>query len=64
MPLVKVEWIGPDEYGIAVSALIAAGRKKVSLVDHLSFTLMRRSPIVLAFAYDRHFLREGFHLLR
>jgi len=53
-----------DEHSMAVNALIAADRKKVSLVDHASFTLMRHLATDIAFAYDRHFSREEFNGIR
>jgi hypothetical protein len=35
-----------------------------SLVDAVSFEVMRREKIDLAFAFDRHFEVAGFRLLR
>jgi predicted nucleic acid-binding protein len=37
------------------------GRKRnVSLVDYVSFAFMRRHAIRTAFAFDRHFINQGF----
>jgi predicted nucleic acid-binding protein len=35
----------------------------LSLVDAVSFLLMREEGIDEAFAYDRHFEREGFAII-
>ena len=44
-------------------ALLAAGRRDVSLVDCVSFAAMRREGIADAFAIDRHFAEQGFRCL-
>lgn len=36
--------------------------QKVSYTDCVSFALMRRTGIVRAFAFDRHFVQAGFEL--
>jgi predicted nucleic acid-binding protein len=46
-----------------VAALLATGARDVSLVDRVSFALMRSAEIVEAFAFDRHFEHEGFTLV-
>lgn len=38
----------------------AAGTSSLSLVDRLSFELMRRERITTAFAFDRDFVAAGF----
>jgi predicted nucleic acid-binding protein len=40
--------------------MLAAVRRDVSLVDWVSFEVMRRSGIGTAFAFDRDFRRHGF----
>ena len=47
----------------AVTALLAARRSGVSLVDWTSFTLMRRHGIETAFAFDDDFADGGFRLI-
>jgi predicted nucleic acid-binding protein len=44
----------------ALVSLLAAGRKKLSLVDCVSFGIMREAGIRKAFAFDRHFTEQGF----
>jgi uncharacterized protein len=62
LPLVDVVWVGPHLHARAVSALLGAGRRDVSLVDWTSFELMRERGIDAAFAYDDDFPAQGFAL--
>lgn len=63
LPVVEVEWIGREQHERAVSALITASRRDVSLVDAVSFEAMRQRGIDSAFAFDRHFVEAGFSLV-
>jgi len=45
-----------------VSWLRKAGRRQVSLVDAVSFAVMRARGVVVAFAFDPHFTDQGFRL--
>lgn len=60
LPLVDVEWMNASSHAMAIAALLAAGRRKLSLVDCSSFVQMRARGISRAFAFDRHFRDEGF----
>jgi predicted nucleic acid-binding protein len=44
----------------AVSGVLAAQLRQLSLVDMVSFEVMRRAGIRTAFAFDDHFARFGF----
>lgn len=57
----EVEWVNKTIHDEAVRRLGTSGRD-VSLVDHVSFLVMRQRQIATAFAFDRHFVEEGFHL--
>ena len=57
----EIEWVGMSLHGRAVDALQDAGRT-VSLVDQVSFLVMRAHGIDEAFAFDRHFTSAGFRL--
>lgn len=46
----------------AMSAVLAAQLRHLSLVDMVSFEVMRRAGIRAAFAFDEHFARYGFEL--
>ncbi len=60
VPLLDMEWIGGGLPAPAVSALLGASRRDLSLVDCVSFETMRRRRISRAFAFDRHFKTQGF----
>jgi predicted nucleic acid-binding protein len=48
---------------VDTSALLTANRRQLSLVDCVSFEMMRRLGIKTAFTYDRHFSEQGFECL-
>ncbi len=52
-----------DLYSRAVRRLALRCRRRVSLVDCLSFVAMEESGIQTAFSFDRHFKDEGFTLV-
>ena len=60
VPLLDVVFVEAAIHGAAVSALLAAGRRHLSLVDCASFEIMRQLRVRRAFAYDRHFEEQGF----
>jgi uncharacterized protein len=62
LPLVEVQYIDPETHSQALSSFLAARRRKLSLVDCSSFALIRSIGAKSAFAFDRHFRDEGFHL--
>ncbi len=63
LPLVRIEWIDEAVHAQAVSALIAADRRGLSLVDLSGFETMLRLGIRSAFTFDRHFRQYGFQTL-
>ncbi len=60
MPLLDVVFIDEGLQQAALAALLAAGRRRLSLVDCASFEVMRRQQIGRAFAHDPHFTEQGF----
>lgn len=60
VPLLHVWFVDQDLHRAAANAFLAAVRRRVSLVDWVSFELMRQSGISQAFAFDRDFATEGF----
>ncbi|MEA3397847.1 MAG: PIN domain-containing protein [Chloroflexota bacterium] len=63
IPLCQVHWVSPNLHAAALSALLAAGRRRLSLVDCTSFEIMRRLGLRTVFAFDRHFAELGFTCL-
>jgi predicted nucleic acid-binding protein len=60
--VVDVVPVTRDDRDRATAALLAAPRGP-SLVDRISFEVMRRDGLTEAFAFDRHFADEGFATL-
>ena len=63
LPLLKVAWIDEDLLHRAMSALLASSRRRISITDWSSITLMRERGIVHAFAFDEDFAMQGFELV-
>lgn len=62
-PMLEVVWVDAAIHGRAIAALLAAGRRNVSLTDWTSFEVMRELGIESAFAFDPHFEQQGFSVL-
>jgi len=63
VPVLRVTWVDEALHRTAMAALLTAHRRDLSLVDCVSFEVMRRLGIGRAFAFDRHFRQQGFGLL-
>lgn len=63
LPLINIEWVNADTHRAGVSAFFAASRRKLSLVDCVSFEVMRFSGVKTVFAFDPHFVEQGFKLV-
>lgn len=63
IPALEIAWIDEELHGAAVNAHVRALRRRSSLVDHVSFELMRRRNIRSVLALDRDFARQGFDLI-
>jgi predicted nucleic acid-binding protein len=59
IPSLTTVWIDEGTHRAAVEAW-RAGSRKVSLVDHISFVVMRSMGIERAFAFDADFEAQGF----
>ena len=56
----RMHWVTEDDHASAVELHSRAGRRRLSLVDCVSFIVMRRLGIVSALAFDADFQMEGF----
>jgi uncharacterized protein len=63
VPLMRVEWVDEGLHNEAARAYSLAMRKRLSLVDCVSFLMMRTMGLRVAFAFDRHFRDQGFETL-
>lgn len=58
LPSLRTVWVDRELHGAGVAALREGST--ASLVDHVSFELMRRAGIAVAFAFDADFAARGF----
>lgn len=63
VPMLQVRWVDESLHAAGVAALLTAGRRQLSLVDCVSFELMRRLGLTTAFAFDQDFADQGFTCL-
>jgi predicted nucleic acid-binding protein len=56
-------FVDEDLHRTAVATVLGARRRDVSLVDRVSFEVMRRLGVDSAFAFDSHFTQFGFRSL-
>ena len=63
VPLLNIEWVGEEIHAASLGAVLAAARKKLSLVDCVSFQVMRQQGIRAAFCFDSHFREQQFEIL-
>ncbi len=59
-PMLRVVWVDETIHRRGEAALLAAQRKRLSLVDCISFVVMHEAGIPEAFTFDRHFAEQGF----
>ena len=60
LPVIEQQWIDEELHALAMASLLGASRRKLSLVDCSSFAVMRKEGAGAAFAFDAHFVEEGF----
>lgn len=61
--MLAVDWVTEEQHRTGVEAVLAAGRKKLSVVDCVAFQSMRESGVRSVFCFDQHFREQGFHLI-
>lgn len=59
-PLLTVEWVDESIYQSGITSVLIAARRDLSLVDCISFEVMRRLGIQSVFTFDKHFKEQGF----
>lgn len=58
-PLLRVEWVDESLHAAGMDGVLDARRRRLSFVDCVSFSVMRRLGIREAFAFDRHYDEQG-----
>jgi predicted nucleic acid-binding protein len=61
-PILHTIRVTKEIHSAAVSAHLMADRRTLSLVDCVSFEVMRRTGVRKAFAFDRHFQDYGYEI--
>jgi predicted nucleic acid-binding protein len=61
-PVLTTVWVDEATHAAGVAALLAALPTKISLIDFVSFEVMRENGISRAFAFDDDFAAAGFEL--
>ncbi len=64
LPLINIEWVDDIIHRTATSALLTASKRDLSLVDCVSFEIMRNLGIETAFTFDTHFKQHGFKCIQ
>ena len=60
VPVLMTHWIDAPQHALAISNMIAAFKRQISLVDWTSFHTMQRLQLTTAFAFDQDFRAQGF----
>ncbi len=60
VPILRIILIDDAIHRRAITALLTAGLRGLSLVDCVSFEVMRMQHLHTAFAFDAHFTQQGF----
>ena len=55
-----VHWVTPTDHAEAITLLTERNRRGLSMVDCMSFVVMRKYGVRTALAYDADFQAEGF----
>ena len=62
-PLLDVVWVDRALHEAGLDLMLERGRRQISLVDAVSFVVMRQKNLASALAFDAHFEEEGFSLV-
>lgn len=63
LPVVSIFWVDEGIHRSAHHALLISRRRRLSLVDCVSFEVMQRLRLNEAFCFDPHFSEQGHRVL-
>ncbi len=63
IPMVSTFWVEEGMHRSALHSLLISGRQRLSLVDCVSFEVMRRLRLSDVFCFDPHFAEQGFRVV-
>jgi uncharacterized protein len=58
----EIVWVDKNVHDAAIWEFRKSQKRRISLVDQISFLVMRRRNLKTAFAFDSDFRTAGFHL--
>lgn len=62
VPLLQIVWIDETLHQMGISAMLTANKRRLSLVDCISFEVARMLDVDAVFAYDQHYWEQGFKM--
>jgi predicted nucleic acid-binding protein len=62
LSLIEILWVESSTHNLAHELWLSFGRRKLSFVDCVSFSMLRNHHINNVFAFDKHFAEQGFEL--
>ena len=63
VPALEIEWVTEASHRTAVDMLFLLSHRQLSLVDCISFAIMRNVGLRKAFTFDSHFKEQGFETI-
>lgn len=63
IPLLQTVWVDETLHAVGTSAMLTANKRRLSLVDCISFEVARMLDVDAVFAYDQHFREQGFDIV-
>jgi len=60
VPVLGIEFVDQTAHNAGVSAVLIASKRGLSLVDCVSFDIVRTLGVEAILAFDRHFEEQGF----
>lgn len=63
LPVIETTWVDAAIHARSTSALLAANRRQLSLVDCTSFEILRQMGLEAVFSFDPHFRQQGFTVI-
>ena len=61
--IIDVAWVDEATHRQGMSALLAANRRQLTLVDCTSFEIIRQGGVDKVFTFDPHFHEQGFDII-
>jgi predicted nucleic acid-binding protein len=63
VPILHIEWVDQTLHQAGIAAFLTSNRRHLSLVDCISFETARQLGLNTVFAFDQHFVEQGFTCL-